>query len=574
MTSGSELFLSPSTTAPQGGRRNAVTADRAEPGNDSEKYDVNSSKDGFKDHLTRETNREKPAVKQKQDSPAPPETNMNIVEDQTASRVENDPSDAQQVTFMAGEKLQGLNGTGQTRENNYQAGANDRLLNEKNFPPQLNPLEQSAPPVEKTSDRMIQGQNIAAITNGKLESPAINIVSPNQATEAPVRENMAPQPAGPAITPSAPAQQPEGEEFSAKPVVTGEKTAQDITGQGQKNNPGAKNISQNTLAPDSLTPDLLTLDSGNKATGANPPADIVQNQRIDPHIAGTTVQSPAHISSENSKTAKDITGKSVKAAGADMNMVAGDGKRTASSDQNGNAKGGSKNSAEGQYTPQQTTKNTPASGNNQNSILFRNTLLPKAPLLTELNPLITGTDGKAAPSGTINLQSGILSVQEAGQGSSLTTTGHIKPALLPPHPQQIITKQISMAIMKQAANGQDSFRLSLKPAELGQVNIRMDFQADGKMAATIIVDNERTLGLLQRDQNALSKILENAGFDVADNGLNFGLKKHQQDHSHPEFADHNAMTGDNDDLPGPLDNIIGRQHMKMTYSDNILDINI
>lgn len=128
-----------------------------------------------------------------------------------------------------------------------------------------------------------------------------------------------------------------------------------------------------------------------------------------------------------------------------------------------------------------------------------------------------------------------------------------------------------MAIMKQAANGQDSFRLSLKPAELGQVNIRMDFQADGKMAATIIVDNERTLGLLQRDQSALGKILENAGFDVAGNGLNFSLKKHQQDQGHPEFAD---QVGENDDLAAPLDNIISQQQMKMAYSDNILDINI
>ncbi len=592
MTLGSELFLSPNSFAPQGGGRNAVATERASPRNDYGKGDVNSSQasqDGFGDYLARETNTENPVTNPITDQVSAPGT----------GQIENDPSDAQQastngfsqqIAVMAGENPSGLNKAGRAEENNYQADTSGRALDEKNSPGQFNRPEQLVPAIEKISDRMIQGQNITGPANGKGDNTAIrpeNAISLNQATNASVRDSNPSQPNGPAITSSARIEKTEVGEFSVKPVtdqpVTDQKgPAQNIVTQGhedvtepeKRQEKGPENLSQN---------------ADNKTAGAKPQADIIQGQKIDPYIAGTAVQSPAHISSENNKTTRDITGKSVKAAGTEMNVTPGEGKGTAPADQGGNAERGSKNTTEGQYTPQNALRNTPqnttgtikdtsATGNNpassQSSILTQNTIMPKAPFLTELTQLMTGTDSKAAQLGTVNLQGGILSVQEAGQSSSLTTAAsHIKPALLPA-PPQMLTNQISMAIMKQAANGQDSFRLSLKPAELGQVNIRMDFQADGKMAATIIVDNERTLSLLQRDQNTLSKILENAGFDVAGNGLNFSLKKHQQDQSHPEFTDHNGAGGDNDDLLGPLDNIISQQQMKMAYSDNILDINI
>ena len=102
----------------------------------------------------------------------------------------------------------------------------------------------------------------------------------------------------------------------------------------------------------------------------------------------------------------------------------------------------------------------------------------------------------------------------------------------------------------------------------------MEFQADGKMMATVTVENERTLNLLQKDQGALEKSLENAGFEAGGNNLNFSLKKHQQEQTQPQFAGDNNEEADGDELSQVPNSIFSQQQLKMTYSDNALDINI
>ncbi|MCK5424025.1 MAG: flagellar hook-length control protein FliK, partial [Emcibacter sp.] len=239
------------------------------------------------------------------------------------------------------------------------------------------------------------------------------------------------------------------------------------------------------------------------------------------------------------------------------------------SDASDNTKGSSQNTSEDKTPASASQNKIPAAGPEQ--------LHPaKTPFLTELSQSVIGAESKTIGTGTLQLPTGLLVVQEVNpnglQANAVAAQSQIKPA--PSHVSpEMVTKQISLAIMKQVSEGQESFKISLKPAHLGQVDIKMDFHTDGKMVATVTVDNDRTLALLQKDQGALEKALENAGFDAGGNSLNFSLKQ-QQGEGQAGFANNNTGDGESDDMSSLPGSIISHQQMKMAYSDNLLDINI
>lgn len=300
------------------------------------------------------------------------------------------------------------------------------------------------------------------------------------------------------------------------------------------------------------------------AAGAEP---LAQKSEVPPQQMATAIAQPAiQKEAETGKIPRDTEGK-----GTDKKQAiaaAGDKNQPSPSEK---AKGFTQDSAgEKKSAASAQTKSTAAGP--------QHILAAKIPFNSELSQAMTGTEGKPAALINAPLPTGLLSVQDISQGglpaNRLTATSQIKPAQLPVTPQ-MVTKQITMAIMKQADNGQQSFKLSLKPAELGQVDIRMDFQADGKMITTVTVDNERTLALLQKDQGSLEKALENAGFNAGGNDLNFSLKKQQQNQGQGDFADSDhGEDGDSDQMSAPPGSIMSHQQMKMAYSDNLLDINI
>ncbi len=295
--------------------------------------------------------------------------------------------------------------------------------------------------------------------------------------------------------------------------------------------------------------------------------ETIERQSTTPQqqMAAATAMPAPQIAAENNRSEKDTNPKdSTKGA----ETAAASAKNRANSSYN--IKNTPQNSSE--------EKNSAAATQNKNSATGPQQLLtPKVPFLTELSQTMTGTEGKTTGLGSLPPPTGLLVAQEVGQNglqaNGLSAAVHGKTHLPPANPQ-MITKQISMAIMKQADNGHESFKISLKPAHLGQVDIKMDFQADGKMIATVSVDNERTLALLQKDQGSLEKALENAGFDANGNNLNFSLKEQQQNQGKSDFADNDTEDGENNDISFQPDSIISHQQMKMAYSDNMLDINI
>ncbi len=138
---------------------------------------------------------------------------------------------------------------------------------------------------------------------------------------------------------------------------------------------------------------------------------------------------------------------------------------------------------------------------------------------------------------------------------------------------RMINEQITVAINRQIVNGQNNFTIRLQPAELGQVDIRLEFAKDGKMQASMVVENERTLTMLQRDQGALEKALQDAGINMSNKNMNFSLMKQDGKNAGQQFAGNNNSTGDE----GTLEQLSQQgtmQQVSMGYSNQALDISV
>lgn len=169
---------------------------------------------------------------------------------------------------------------------------------------------------------------------------------------------------------------------------------------------------------------------------------------------------------------------------------------------------------------------------------------------------------------------GILPTQHASP-QAVATTSALFSQEAPRVAPQMVTQQISMAIAKNSASGQDSFTIKLSPEDLGQVEIKMTFQSDGKIQAVLMVENDKTLSLMQKDQAALEKALQNAGFDTNGDSLSFSLKQQQQEAHKNQLAGNEQDNSDDEDTPFDAENPLNNpQQIRMRYSSNALDINV
>lgn len=628
MTLSSELFLTPAYAAPQGRSRDSspmrpssedYRSQNTDPqARQAEKQSRDDANDRFKNYLTRETD----PMQVPEEKQAPEKKWAEIVEDiavavaaKPAENLQPEADKNMPATFFSLPQISGQpiteqsldhttiaqkQGTGGNSEASpsVASGRQDKssqniLANSILTNPGINIGEsdqeqsnkdtgklsgaaQATSPEEKTatlSARTSQVQTLLPTVNTPNDINAnllngVNSLSSGLNSGITIEEmlnpkhNNIPSAQNAHVTDSALVQEKE----TQKPVQQAQASgAQNIMVQNDGNDPAAVQLINSAINPAinsaENTAEIIA-ESPEKLSGT-------PQQQVAAAPLQATIQRPPESLKNPAKD--DIKAKdTIKDGGKAQAAEGSDGRNQAASSENkadANSKGSSKNSAEGQYTSQTTSSASSASS--INGQIGEKT----AHFQAELNNLMTNANLRSPQMNMAPLQTGLLSVQEAGLHHNLASSSPVKPATLPITPQ-IITKQISMAIMKQAGNGLNSFKLTLKPAELGQVNIRMDFQADGKMTASVIVDNDRTLALMQRDQGTLNKALENAGFDTGSNNLNFTLKKQQHDQNKSAFSDDKTNDGESDDMPFSLDNIVSRQQMKMAYSDNALDINI
>jgi hypothetical protein len=88
-------------------------------------------------------------------------------------------------------------------------------------------------------------------------------------------------------------------------------------------------------------------------------------------------------------------------------------------------------------------------------------------------------------------------------------------------------------IERAVANGRDRISVALVPADLGRIDIALDFERGGKLSAVIAVDRPQTLELLRRDQSGLERALQDAGFRTDSSSLSFNLRGDQRQQQNP-----------------------------------------
>ena len=128
--------------------------------------------------------------------------------------------------------------------------------------------------------------------------------------------------------------------------------------------------------------------------------------------------------------------------------------------------------------------------------------------------------------------------------------------------QQLNLPQLAFEIVRQVSEGNTRFQIRLDPPELGRIDVKLDIDAGGRINARLTVEKAETLDLMQRDQRALERALQQAGLDGNKTNLEFSLRQNpfgggQQgrdgDERLPLFAE--EASGEAEDSAPPLVNL-------------------
>jgi flagellar hook-length control protein FliK len=133
--------------------------------------------------------------------------------------------------------------------------------------------------------------------------------------------------------------------------------------------------------------------------------------------------------------------------------------------------------------------------------------------------------------------------------------------------------QVSIRLLHAVAEGKRTIQMHLHPAELGSIDVRMQWQGD-RLTAQFQVDRPETLVLLQRDVPALERSLNQAGVNVDSGSLSFSLRQQtgngqNNDGGQPfDPAAANAGFGEAADLP------LGDEPLGQVIRDGLLSIRV
>jgi len=127
-------------------------------------------------------------------------------------------------------------------------------------------------------------------------------------------------------------------------------------------------------------------------------------------------------------------------------------------------------------------------------------------------PATVGPGQPPAPSGALLSTSTLMAASRA--------------AATPPP----VSEQVVLRVQKAVADGNDRISMTLKPAELGRVDVQMEVGHDGRVQVVLSADRPDTLHLLQRDARTLEQALQNAGLQTDSGSMSFTLRREGQDH--------------------------------------------
>ena len=100
-----------------------------------------------------------------------------------------------------------------------------------------------------------------------------------------------------------------------------------------------------------------------------------------------------------------------------------------------------------------------------------------------------------------------------------------QPAAAPAHQPAVPPERLGAEIVRRAAAGETRFEIRLDPADLGRVDVRIEFDARGEAKAHLSVERREAYDVLTRDQRSLERTLREAGFEARDGSVSVSLRQ-------------------------------------------------
>lgn len=176
-------------------------------------------------------------------------------------------------------------------------------------------------------------------------------------------------------------------------------------------------------------------------------------------------------------------------------------------------------------------------------------------------------DAKAAPAVAADAdrplpdpQASMLSTQQASRIDAAAARPVIQ-AGYQTSQQQLNLPQLAFELVRQVNDGNTRFQMRLDPPELGKIHVKLDIDPTGQVNARLTVEKAETLDLMQRDQRALERALQQAGLDSSKTNLEFSLTQNpfsgnQQGQDGNGGRGAQAIAADEvDELPPPTVNL-------------------
>lgn len=97
-----------------------------------------------------------------------------------------------------------------------------------------------------------------------------------------------------------------------------------------------------------------------------------------------------------------------------------------------------------------------------------------------------------------------------------------------------VADQVRVNITKSAVKGIDKIDITLKPEDLGRIEIKMQIGKDGKLQAHLVSSRPETMEALQKEMQSLEKAFNDAGFQTDEGSLSFSFRDGNQANQNQE----------------------------------------
>jgi flagellar hook-length control protein FliK len=148
----------------------------------------------------------------------------------------------------------------------------------------------------------------------------------------------------------------------------------------------------------------------------------------------------------------------------------------------------------------------------------------------------------------LDASSSVQSVQGVAATSQAARAAVAAQASLP----HAATQQVMVQVQKFPITKDTQLSISLNPAELGRVDVKIMIDQHGKATAIIMADKPETLALLQKDGQHLEKALQQAGLNSSAQDLHYSLKEQAQQREHEAGGRKRRALFDHDENVKPL----------------------